>query len=464
MPEFFPGDIPVKRRCPLPPLPSDLRHEQIATVDAVLKGDLRSKSSLGVFWSHYHEVRLFLGAGHMIEMVRPFGGRAPGCRIRVWNWADVISAEIRGRHFVVRVRSGKQESWYIPDAQQTLKLKGALAEIFPKKHGSAPSLSGSPVLHCPYCWNRLTDTPEGCPDCGALFVTPKSAGRLAAVLPGGGHLATGHRLVGSVRMLTELLFVLYWGIQVGESGILAHYPLVALMPVGFFLLALKLEAILTARYFARFLVPWSSRVRHAWTIAGTFGAVISVAVIFFLLYLVPINGILLRDLEFHGAAGSGWKARYEPVPEGPLSRVALRSTWTRNNGQRISVFAQTLGPWLSPDTWIRQERARRIELGLNPGTDVSTTVLDAFSFLTPVGLENDTLRRLEITVLDHRHHTIHTMSCVLPASEVETMRKSMLELLRTGHWIWSADPCNSDWSPDKDTPQNRSRTQNRTDT
>jgi len=421
----------------------------LAVADAVLLAGLREKLNFGVLWNRYQGVRVLITDLRLVEQVRPFGGRAPGCRVRSWRWSQVHSAQISRRTLELHPAGGRRLRWRILDSRAASLVKDALTTMRSLMAGAGTAAEPAPfTLQCPQCAAALPEYPELCPGCATTFVTPRIAGWLAVALPGAGHFATRHYLVGAFRVLFEVTIILALFSSITSEGKFQQVPALALVLIGA-IVGIKLEAVFTARAFARLLVPWTARAHRAWAIAGVFGAGLTVAAVISGLVLANrLDQVVNRDLEFHGAEGLGWEASYRPAVIADLSGPILRSTWTHRDRWYIEVFAQPLASFQTAEEWSEFEEALRIGRGLPRGTPIRTGAVDGVRYVTPAPTGDPEIVRIEIVVFDRRHRDVHTVRFDVFNNQVEAADVLLRRLFLRSHWTKAAGPCNTSWRPE----------------
>lgn len=440
-----------------PDLELDLRNtalrlepgEQVrAAADAVLRAGLRARLELGFLWNRYHRVRLLVTDRRLIEVVQPFGGRAPGSRIRAWRWQELGSARMIRRNLVLTPSAGRRVRWRVLDGRDAAKIESALAGMHAEVGGQQPAgaETHSPVM-CPRCMTELPADPARCASCGTDFVSPRAAGWLAAAIPGGGHLATSHTVVGTARAVLELVAITAMWARFTGDRIVFDVPALALVMLGA-VAAIKLEAALTARAFSRLWVPWSRRARRLWITAAVLAVAASVtAAAYFITMAWSTGRAGLRDIEFHSADHLGWEAQYEPAAQQDLNSPTLRSTWTHQDYWVVEVRAEALAPMQSPEQWTEQENARRSRDGLASGEPVHLGVVHGIGFVTPDSSSDGEIVRLEIAIFNRDYRAVHTLRCDVFAAQAETARALLERLLRRAHWTRAAGPCTPRWGP-----------------
>lgn len=428
----------------------ELEHEEeVQTIcGAVRRSGLRARLDFGVLWQCYSSVTLCVTDRRLVEIAKPFGGRAPGRRIREYRWSGVRSLRVKGRDVKLAVGDGSKQRWRVVGQQSVPRIREALearrADIGGQSGDEARPFQ---TVVCPDCSAMLVPAADRCPSCGTLFVTPREAGWLAALLPGGGHLATGHTLVGTARLVAELLmFFALWTVMgdAERSVFVTPFAAIVLAVVATF----KTEAVMTARGFARMIVPWTERARRRWRIASVVGAILMA-----LWYVSAIamarqtERNIFNDLEFHSADALGWEAKYERPFESSVEGMISRSEWTHADGWRLVVFAGSLRPFESPEGWVREQEAWRIKEGWSRPMAFRAGAVDGVRFTKIERAGGGETASAEYAIFDRLQRDVHVISCGVLASQVEQVDAMVSALLRRAHWVKAGEPCNSKWGP-----------------
>lgn len=431
-----------------PPVPLAREERVHVVVDAVRREGLQTRLDFGFLWPRYLEVKLWVTDRRLIEVATPFDGRAAGQRIREYPWSGVRTARVHGRDLELEPGAGSKTRWLVTRRRDVARLREATDARRPLMAGHVDTTSSASTL-CPRCAARISLPNDRCDACAARFVTPRAATWLAILVPGGGHLATGHWFVGICRLLAEaaILTVLWWSL-LGE----VDWPQLVLpfaVVTAVLLAAVKLEAAMTARAYARLVVPWSRRARQTWSILAAAGGILLVTCYASaLLNVRQTNRTVLHDLEFHAADALGWEAAYDEPYKKEVSGRIHRSQWTHVNRWTLEVVAEPLAPFQSPEAWVEAENARRRSEGWAAGESFTAGAVDGVRFTRIEGEGWDAPARLEYAVFDRRQRDVHVVSCDLFAGQIDEVGALVASLLRRAHWTKTGQPCNGEWRAD----------------
>lgn len=429
-----------------PPVPLETGEQVRARCWAVRLSGLRARVAFGFLWPSYQQVSLWVTDRRLIEAAAPFHGRAAGRRLRTMSWSDVRAASVSGGLIRIELGDGSKQRWRVAEDCDQRALCAAV-EIDRPVAAADPaegSSRGSKSL-CPHCLEEFDPATGRCASCRTRFVTPGEAGRLALLLPGGGHLATGHKVVGTARAIFEVLvFVGCWLTFTDLEWALFVAPIGAIVALA--LVVFKLEAAATARGFARLVAPWSSRARRRWRIAGIVGGCAMLAWFASAVMMAGQTSLELKnDLEFHNAGSYGWDATYEVAEKGDVYRPVLRSTWTHEDGWVLEVSAEPLALFQTSEEWLEEQEEERRLAGSPPGEPFHLGAMEGVCWLDVESDGSDEIGLLRYAILDRGHRDVHTITCYVDPSDVDEATALITSLIRRAHWTKPGNPCGSKW-------------------
>lgn len=183
--------------------------------------------------------------------------------IRSIKWADLESVKRKGlitKYFTLKLRRGDTMSFWRISRSDAKRIK-AISDVLSREASGQISASGATDSLCPSCLNVLTPAQYHCAGCQLVFKTEASLIRRGIFIPGGASFYVGQPVLGLLRGIVEVLFLLIVLSQgllaiLSPSGSAAARAAWAM--AGFFLFILildKLIAILICRRQVRDFLP-----------------------------------------------------------------------------------------------------------------------------------------------------------------------------------------------------------------
>jgi hypothetical protein len=240
------------------------------------------------------------------------------------------------------------------------------------------------------------------------------------------------------------VFGVLWTVPSDQEWRILHFPIAVIVLVV--LVVFKLEAVMTARGFARMVVPWSHHAQQRWRKASVFGGLAMVVWFVSAVLMAGQTSLEVKDdLEFHDADALGWSAEYEPANKGEVFGSIFRSEWTHEDGWVLEVYAEPLAAFQSPEEWIDEQIEFRSEAGWLVGEPFRIGAVDGIRFLHTEETGSDGHAILEYAVFDRSHRDVHVVVCETSLPQAEDVDAMIFSLLRRAHWTKAGDPCGRAW-------------------
>lgn len=303
----------------------------------------------GAYVIEYHRVALVFTERRLLELLLEFKGKRLSTRARSFAWGEVQSIKAGWRKLAVTTRDGKRHRFGVPgrgDRKVLGLLVPRLSERVLGVPAASPTAAGrTPVWHCPTCGKGLAPKPRRCEACGTAFRSPAVATWLALAFPGGGLYYAGHRGLGTVDLIGEL--VLFGIVAINIASMATWSEVMGYAGFALFLLvATKVESVHLARVLTARTKPIPAGGEGGWRKLAAAGAVASLAAI---LAVPAVQGVAAgrvdHDLAFaveaDGWTGSFDRDAWEFMGEEPHAR----SEWYHEDGSVVVVVAYELAPF-----------------------------------------------------------------------------------------------------------------------
>lgn len=401
--------------------PAERLHGVVEGVETL---ELDQRATLGCDWPWINRVVLLITDRRLLELsVRPMGRRLEG-RVRTFAWSMVKTISCYRCRLQLTSRNGVSIEWAV-------RLPLAGAALGRLKDSAAPlgEIFGSRV--CDRCGSAAFSGGRICSGCNARVVDPREVASYGWTIPGAGLMMTRHPVLGSGRLILELIAALVFGWAVLSSeGVVALGA--AVVGAAIILSLIKLESIRIARLVAARSgvgMRWSGRL---WDRLRAPVAVLAAALLAAPLFFAgSMETRISADLDFI-VPDQLWSPT---PPSADLTDPHLRSVWSHRDGWTVTVAAEALEPFAAFDE-------TRIRLEGTNGADIEPLKIADFETLlvvdpAPTGDLPESITKLELHVFDRSGRDIHTLAALAPAAAISLRETQIRDLLR--HAIWT-DP------------------------
>ncbi|MFH1176491.1 MAG: hypothetical protein V1750_03715 [Acidobacteriota bacterium] len=390
---------------------------------------------LGVWWSRFYTVALVLTDQRVVEILLEGGGKQAGSRTLSYPWSQVRSLKMGMLSLTLRPSRGRAQQWRV-DLKGDRKLLKLLASKIVQHllEGAAGPPRSVPLWHCPRCAAATESHPRQCFSCGTRFQSAGHAALLSLAFPGAGLFYTGHRVLGALDLLGELVLALVVGtLLLISGGPEETRAAVTLGVIGFALT--KLESAHLAQIFARRTRPEVEARAPLWRRLAVAGAVLTVAAIAAPLALIgTLRAGIDHDLDFQ-AAELGWSGGHDPGKWKFGEDPGQRSEWVGTDGQGVFVFAVALGPFESLGD-LRRELDKPDPARLFPAEEVAVKGFSGLRVAERVKAEDGTPQaRYRYFIFDESGRDIHIVVTSALVDEAILAEEDLRALLGTGRWI-----------------------------